>query len=41
MRGQNKKAARDEAEEMPVIAGFLLRRLDIEDAKRKDDEPGK
>ncbi|REE64442.1 uncharacterized protein (TIGR02391 family) [Streptomyces sp. 3212.3] len=35
MHGPDEKDARDEAEEMLVIASFLMRRLDIEDDKRK------
>ncbi|MFD7769828.1 TIGR02391 family protein [Streptomyces sp. NPDC059787] len=34
MHGPDEKDARDEAEEMLVIASFLMRRLDIEDDKR-------
>lgn len=41
MHGPDENDARDEAEEMLVFASFLMRRLDIEDAKRKADEPGK
>ncbi|WP_435279737.1 TIGR02391 family protein [Streptomyces sp. 1222.5] len=35
MHGPDEKDARDEAEEMLVFASFLMRRLDIEDEKRK------
>lgn len=35
MHGPDEKDARDEAEEMLVFASFLMRRLDIEDDKRK------
>ncbi|MGW1799194.1 TIGR02391 family protein [Streptomyces sp. NPDC001984] len=35
MHGPDEKDARDEAEEMLVIASFLMRRLDIEDEQRK------
>ncbi|MFE2115748.1 TIGR02391 family protein [Streptomyces microflavus] len=35
MHGPDEKDDRDEAEEMLVIASFLMRRLDIEDDKRK------
>ncbi|MET7889967.1 TIGR02391 family protein [Streptomyces mirabilis] len=35
MHGPDAKDARDEAEEMLVIASFLMRRLDIEDDKHK------
>ncbi|MFF3406716.1 TIGR02391 family protein [Streptomyces sp. NPDC002742] len=35
MHGPDAKDARDEAEEMLVFASFLMRRLDIEDDKRK------
>ncbi|MFF3378171.1 TIGR02391 family protein [Streptomyces sp. NPDC002680] len=40
MHGPDEKDARDEAEEMLVIASFLMRRLDIEDDKRKDAVSG-
>ncbi|MFF8573130.1 TIGR02391 family protein [Streptomyces sp. NPDC015408] len=36
MHGPDEKDARDEAEEMLVFASFLMRRLDIEDTKRKN-----
>ncbi|MFJ9901171.1 TIGR02391 family protein [Streptomyces sp. NPDC091280] len=35
MHGPDEKDARDEAEEMLVIASFLMRRLDIEDEQRE------
>ncbi|MEU5688882.1 TIGR02391 family protein [Streptomyces venezuelae] len=35
MHGPDEKDARDEAEEMLVFASFLMRRLDIEDERRK------
>ncbi|ATY99868.1 TIGR02391 family protein [Streptomyces cavourensis] len=35
MHGPDEKDARDEADEMPVLASFLMRRLDIEDEQRK------
>ncbi|MDQ0684435.1 uncharacterized protein (TIGR02391 family) [Streptomyces achromogenes] len=35
MHGPDEKDARDEADEMLVFASFLMRRLDIEDEKRK------
>ncbi|MFD4562247.1 TIGR02391 family protein [Streptomyces sp. NPDC058469] len=35
MHGPDEKDARDEAEEMLVIASFLMRRLDLEDERRK------
>lgn len=41
MHGPDEKDTRDEAEEMLVLASFLMRRLDIEDAKREADESGK
>lgn len=40
MHGPAEEDARDEAEEMLVFASFLMRRLDIEDDKRKADGSG-
>ncbi len=40
MHGPDEKDARDEADEMLVFASFLMRRLDIEDEKRKAASSG-
>lgn len=37
MHGPAEEDDRDEAEEMLVFASFLMRRLDIEDEKRKQE----